>query len=119
MCGLRGAGGMSRWLRVPRCEVMCVIEMRTMVEEIHFKRFFNIDCGYVPAHLDAEEVGSRITRFKFLGNESADDAAKKGARMHSDFIDLRNGLAVWEEFQDSIDSQVLEREEANYRLLCD
>ena len=85
----------------------------------HFNRFFKIECQYVPAHVDAEEVGSRITRFEFEGNEAADNAAKKGARMHSDFIEVRAGLAVWENFQDSIESQILEREESNHRLLCD
>ena len=86
-----------------------------------FKRFFKIECRDVPAHLDAEEVGSRITRFEFEGNEAADNAAKKGARMHSDFIEVQDGmrLAGWEEFQNSIDCQILEREEAHNLLLCD
>ena len=92
-------------------------DMWAMAAEIvtHFKRFFKI----VPVHLDTEEGGSHITRFEFLGNEAADNAAKKGAQMHSDFIEVRAGLAVWENFQDSIESQILEREESNYRLLCD
>ena len=98
-------------------------DMWVMAAEIvtHFNRFFKIECQYVPAHVDAEEVGSRITRFEFEGNEAADNAAKKGARMHSDFIEVQDGLrlAGWEEFMNSIDSQVLEREEAHQRLLCD
>ena len=42
-----------------------------------FKRFFTIDCKYVPAHIEADEVGSVITSFELLGNEAADKAAKK------------------------------------------
>ena len=45
----------------------------------HFKRLLKIECRYVPAHLDTEEAGSRITRFEFLENEAADNAAKKQA----------------------------------------
>ena len=39
--------------------------------------------------------------------------------MHSDVIEVRDRFAVWEDFQDSIVSQVLEREETHHRLLCD
>ena len=87
----------------------------------HFNRFFKIECQYVPAHVDVEEVGSRIIRFEFEGNEAADNAAKKGARMHSDFIEVGDGLrlAGWEEFQNLIGSEVLERAEVHHPLLCD
>ena len=87
----------------------------------HFNRFFKIECQYVPAHVDDEEVGSRITKFEFEGNKAADIAAKKGTRMHSDFIEVQDGmrLAGWEEFQNSIDSHVLEREEVHHPLLSD
>ena len=96
-------------------------DMWVMAAEIvtHFKRFFTIECRYVPAHLDAEEVGSRITLFEFLGNKAADNAAKEGARMHSDFFEVYDGLAEWEEFLNSVDNQILEREEARHRSLCD
>ena len=98
-------------------------DMWAMAAEIvtHFNRFFKIECQYVPAHVDDEEVGSRITQFEFEGNRAADNAAKKGTRMHSDFIEVQDGLrlAGWEEFQNSVDSQILEREEAHNRLLCD
>ena len=65
-------------------------DMWAMAAEIvtSYKRFFKIDCHYVPSHLDAEEVGSRISRFEFKGNDAADNAAKKGARMHSDFMEF-------------------------------
>ena len=87
----------------------------------HFNRFFKIECQYVPAHVDDEEVGSRITQFEFEGNRAADNAAKKGTRMHSDFIEVDDGLrlAGWEDFQNLIDRQILEREEAHHPLLCD
>ena len=41
--------------------------------------------------------------------------------MHSDFTEVQDGLrlAGWEEFMNSIDCQILEREEAHNRLLCD
>ena len=98
-------------------------DMWVMAAEIvtHFNRFFKIECQYVPAHVDDEEVGSRITQFEFEGNRAADNAAKKGTRMHSDFIEVDDGLrlAEWEDFQNLIDSQVLEREEAHHPLLCD
>ena len=84
-------------------------DMWAMAAEIvtHFNRFFKMECEYVPAHLDDEEVGSRITRFEFEGNKAADTAAKKGTRMHSDFIEVQDGLrlAGWEEFLNLIDTR--------------
>ena len=85
----------------------------------HFKRFFEIDCRYVPAHVEAEEVGSCISRFEFLGNEAADHAAKKGARMHPDFTQVQRGLCGWQEFEDSVDREIMDREEARHRPLED
>ena len=85
----------------------------------HFKRFFEIDCRYVPAHVEAEEVGSRISRFEFLENEAADHAAKKGARTHPDFLQVQSGLVGWKEFEGRIERQILDREEAHHRLLED
>ena len=71
------------------------------------------------AHVDAEEFGARIIQFEFERNESADNAAKKGARMYSDFIEVRDGLEGWKGFQNSIDSQFLQGEESHHCLLCE
>merc|ERR550537_919736 len=74
-----------------------------------FKRFFTIDCRYVPAHFEGDEVGPLITPFEFHGNKAAEEAAKEGARMRPDFLRVKDGMAMWEIFAKSVGKEVLER----------
>ena len=79
-------------------------------------------CKYFEAqHSRLDSYLSAHSHFEFEGNEAADNAAKKGARMHSDFIEVGDGLrlAGWEEFQNSIDGHVLESDEVHHPLLSD